>query len=351
MTDGADRVLATLRAAGHPDSTQAAYCSGESLSADLGVSRAAVWKYVEGLRKRGYEVEGSPGGGYRLTGLPDRLYAEELAATSSETGRRWIGGEIRYLDTTDSTNRVAFEWARDGAPHGAAVIAERQTAGRGRLGRAFFSPAYQNLYLSLILRPQITIAQAPTLILASAVAVAEMVAKTLGDDRERIEIKWPNDVLIDGLKTSGILMEMSAEATRVGFAILGIGVNLNVERAELPDEFRDRATSLRSAGGARIDRIRFARGLFVILEDVLDLHETSGFDAIRPRFEPWFRMRGRRTLVHGMRGDTLEGVAHGIAPDGALELEHADGRIERVIAGDVSLTPPAASGSTGEPSS
>ncbi len=328
MNDGASRVLETLRSA--RDSDREGRCSGEALSEALGVSRAAVWKQVESLRQRGYEIEGAPGGGYRLTALPDRLYPEELTAGCT---RRWVAREIHYFEEIDSTNRLAFQLARDGAPAGSAVVAEKQTAGRGRLGRSFFSPAHQNLYTSIILRPEITIAEAPTLILAAAIAVAE----TLGEP-ERVEIKWPNDVLIDGLKTSGILMEMSAEATQVGFAILGIGVNLNVERDELPEDFRSRATSLRSAGGERVDRVGFARRLFGILEDVLDRHTASGFAAIRPRFDPWFRMPGRAIEVHGMHGDILRGIARGIASDGALELDLPDGSTSRVIAGDVTLS-------------
>lgn len=329
MKADSTRVLEALRAAGGRQ------CSGESLSAELGVSRTAVWKQVEILRQRGYGIEGAPGGGYALTRLPDRLYPEELTAPPA---RRWLATEIRYFDEVDSTNRVAFELARDGAAAGTAVVAERQSAGRGRLGRSFFSPAYQNLYTSVILRPRLTIAEAPTLILAAAVAVAESVARTL-DAPERVEIKWPNDVLIDGLKTSGILMEMNAEATRVGFAILGIGVNLNVERQALPDEFRYRATSLRSALGRSVDRIAFTRLLFEILEEVLDLHAASGFEAVRPRFAPWFRMPGREVEVESLGGGSLRGIVRGIAPDGSLEVERRDGRVERVIAGDVTLTP------------
>jgi BirA family biotin operon repressor/biotin-[acetyl-CoA-carboxylase] ligase len=279
-------------------------------------------------------VEGAPGGGYALTGLPDRLYPEELIAGDP---RRWLGREVHYLEETDSTNRVAFELARNGAASGVAVIAEHQTAGRGRLGRAFFSPARRNLYTSIVLRPDITIAEAPTLILASAIGVAEAVAATL-EEAERVEIKWPNDVLIDGLKTSGILMEMNAEATKVGFVILGIGVNLNVDRDEFPAEFRARATSLAAASGRRVDRIAFTRRLYGILEDVFDLHAENGFASLRGRFDPWFRMPGRAVEVHGMGNETLTGTAVGIAPDGALEVERADGRIERVIAGDVTLS-------------
>ena len=327
MNEGAARVLDALRRAGRDG------CSGEDLSKELGVSRTAVWKHVEALRKRGYRIEGAAGDGYTLAGIPDRLYPEEL----QDGDRRWLGRVVQYLEETDSTNRVAFELARDGAPSGTAVVAERQTAGRGRLGRSFFSPAHCNLYTSIVLRPDLTIAEAPTLILAAAIGVAETVAATL-DAPERVEIKWPNDVLIDGLKTSGILMEMNAEATKVGFAILGIGVNLNVDREAFPDEFRERATSLSAASGSRIDRIVFTRALYGTLEDVLDVHQRSGFSALRARFDPWFRMPGREIEVHGHGDGPLVGTALGIAADGALRVQRADGTVERVIAGDVSLS-------------
>ena len=342
MSAGTAAVLAALhRACGRA-------CSGEALSAELGVSRAAIWKQIETLRKRGYEVDGSPGGGYSLRAVPDRLYAEEI---SRRLTTRWLGRELTYLDSTDSTNRVAFELATRGAAHGTAVVAEQQTAGRGRLGRTFFSPAYQNLYTSIVLRPELTIAEAPTLILTSAVAVAETVAETLvGEpqgaarasvDSPRIEIKWPNDVLVDGLKTSGILMEMSTEGTRTAFVILGIGVNLNVSRDSFPEEFRRHATSLRThlPDGSAIDRVQFTARLYGKLEDVLDVHAASGFPGLRSRFDACFRMPGRSVEVAGMNGEILRGVARGIASDGALEVETTRGTIERVVAGDVTLSP------------
>jgi BirA family biotin operon repressor/biotin-[acetyl-CoA-carboxylase] ligase len=323
-------------------------CSGEELSSKLGVSRAAVWKQIEGLRRRGYRVEGSASG-YQLLGIPDRLYVEEV-----QQGLRtaWLGREIQYFDQTDSTNRVASELAIGGAAHGLAVIAEQQSSGRGRLGRSFFSPGYRNLYTSIVLRPKLTVAQAPTLILSAAVAVADAIAATLApggtqlahpSPADDIEIKWPNDVLLGGLKTSGILMEMSAEGARVAHAILGIGVNLNVERSEFPAEFRQRATSLRAhrqpTGGEAIDRVAFTRRLYGILEDVLDVHASRGFAGLRSRFDAYFRMAGRAIEVTGMDASRLAGIARGIADDGALEVERADGRIERVLAGDVTLTP------------
>ena len=333
MSQGLAAVLEALRRAAP------AACSGEALSADVGVSRAQIWKHVEALRRRDYQIEGVPGDGYRLLSIPDRLYREEITH-GIET--RWLAREIHYLDTTDSTNRVALELAQRGAPHGTAVVAEGQTAGRGRLGRSFFSPPHLNLYTSIILRPELTTVEAPTLILTTAVAVADAVCETAsaaaGESRDAdVEIKWPNDVLLGGRKTSGILMEMSAEATRVKFAVLGIGVNLNVDRESFPEEFRHLATSLRSHVGAEIDRVAFCRRLYGRLEEVLDAHARDGFAALRPRFEARFRMPGRRVRVAQLNGPELTGVARAIASDGALEIRQSDGEIVRVIAGDVTL--------------
>ena len=244
-----------------------------------------------------------------------------------------------WLDTTDSTNRVAADLAREGAEHGTTVVAEGQSAGRGRLGRAFFSPPYANLYTSIVLRPNLDTARAPTTILAAAIAVAETVAAFVGEP-DAVEIKWPNDVLLGGLKTSGILMEMGAEATRVRHLILGIGVNLNVARESFPEDFRGLATSLATHRGAQIDRVAFAARLYDNLETTLDRHADAGFEALRPRFEARFRMRGCQIRVLdaiGGKGAAIEGTATGIDIDGALLVLRSDGTQERVVAGDVTI--------------
>ncbi|MBW2500527.1 MAG: biotin--[acetyl-CoA-carboxylase] ligase [Deltaproteobacteria bacterium] len=328
---GAARVLAALRE--RPDEA----LSGEALSRHLGVTRAQIWKHVSSLRKRGYEIDGERGGGYRLRGRPDRLYAEEV---QPGLGTRWLGQRYEHLDETDSTNRVAFELGREGAPAGTTVVAESQTAGRGRLGRTFYSPPSQNLYASILLRPTGSIADAPTLILGAAVAVAETVAQQLGDE-EAVEIKWPNDVLIRRRKTSGILMESSTEGTHIAFAVLGIGINLNVDRQTFPQEFRALATSLSSELGRPVDRIAFTRALLQRLEVRLDQHAARGFESLRPRFEAFFRMRGEPVGIEELGGGRIEGLAHGIAANGALEVEPTSGErageILRVMAGDVTL--------------
>jgi len=308
-------------------------CSGATLSQELGVSRAQIWKDVETLRGLGYAIEAAPGDGYRLLSTPDRLYPEEVQAG---LGNHWLARDLRWFEEIDSTNRLAVELARGGAAAGTTVVAEGQSAGRGRLGRSFFSPPFLNLYTSIVLRPSVSTAEAPTWILASAVAVADAVAATL-DDPLAVEIKWPNDVLLGGLKTSGILMELGAEATRVEFLVLGIGINLNVERDDFPAEFRSLATSLRSHAGRLIDRVAFARRLYERLEAVFDRCEADGFSALRPEFEARFRMVGRGVRVVELAGSEYGGVARGIEADGALRVEREDGSVCRVVAGDVTL--------------
>ena len=263
---------------------------------------------------------------------PGPLTAEAIGAA---LGTRWLGRELLCLESTDSTMRVAAEQALRGAPHGSAVIAEEQTAGRGRLGRSFHSPPRTNLYTSILLRPTPPGMLAPTLVLASGIAVAECVADWLGD-AGRVELKWPNDVRIDRRKTSGILVELTSGGAAPAFAVLGIGVNLNVDPATFPEEFRRRATSLSAAGGRPVDRVAFAQRLYGSLERVLDLHATSGFHALRARFEPWFRMRGESVRVREPGDRVFDGTVLGVDADGALRLALA-GVERRVVAGEVTL--------------
>ena len=328
MNAGPARVLEALRRAGGEPR------SGEVLSAEQGVSRAQVWKDVQALRARGYTIDAEPGEGYRLTGVPDRLYPEELLR---DLDTRWLARDIHHYEEVDSTNRVALDLAREGAAHGTAVVAESQSAGRGRLGRSFFSPPHRNLYTSLVLRPRTSTAEAPAWILASAVGVAETVAEFVTDP-PGVEIKWPNDVLLGGRKTCGILMELGAEATSVAFLVLGIGVNLNVAQEEFPEEFRDLATSVGQHAGAPIERVSFARRLYENLEPVLDTCEREGLAGVLPRFESRFHMKGRRVRVRDLGGSVRSGVVLGIDGEGALRLAPDDGDGEvRVVAGDVTI--------------
>ena len=263
-------------------------------------------------------------------GAPPRLDRE---AVSTRLRTRWLARSYHWFEETDSTNRVALELGRAGAGHGTTVVAEAQSAGRGRLGRNFYSPPYRNLYTSIVLRRPVDPSHSGTVVFAAAIAVADTVAETLGD-AERVEIKWPNDVLIGGLKTSGILVEATGSGP-ARFMVLGIGVNLNVAPAEFPEEFRSRATSLAAAGGRPVDRPGFAARLYGKLENQLDRHERGGFAALRPAFEAHFRMPGQRIRVTGAA--TVEGVVIGVDGQGALRIRCDDGHEERALAGDVTI--------------
>lgn len=323
MTEGAARILAALLAV--PDKTH----SGETLSSLLGVSRNQVWKHIEALRELGYAIEGVAGGGYQLLACPNRLHEAQIAPGLHT---KWLARRYHYFSEVDSTNRIAFELARAGAPHGTTVVAEAQTQGRGRLQRSFFSPAYENIYTSIVLRPAMTLDRAATSVLAAAVAVAETIRTTPDAD---VSIKWPNDVLLGGKKTSGILMELQAEATRVGFLILGIGVNLNTPRENFPDEFRARTTSLTAHAKAKINRVYFAQDLYNTLEEVLELHFEHGFSAIRSRFDALCQMPGKPVVITNPQENEITGTVQKIADDGALIVQTNAGKLVRVLAGDV----------------
>ena len=311
------------------------FTSGEVLSNKLGLSRTAVWKHVEALRGKGYRIEAIPARGYRLVEVPDRLTPLEL---SPHLATRELGQTVHYHETLGSTNERAFRMAHDGAEHGEVVVTEQQTAGKGRRGRAWVSPPGLNLYFSAILRPELPPQRAPELTLVAAVALTEV----LREAGAEAFIKWPNDVQIGGLKVAGILTELSAEPERVHFVVLGVGVNLNAQPEHFPEELRTTATSLAMALGHKVSRAPFAAALWLKLEQWLDLHLETGFGAIRQQWKELSSTLGQEVLVRTDRQE-FRGVAEDIDPSGALLVRTADGRVERVLAGDVErLRPPLA---------
>lgn len=304
--------------------------SGAEIGRRLGISRAAVWKHVTQLRGAGYRIEGTRARGYRLLETPGLLTPTEITAYLTSTT---LGRVIHYEKTTDSTNRVARELARSGAREGAIVVAEGQTAGRGRLGRAWFSPSGLNLYLSVILRPRVPPAHVPQLALVAASAVAGTIVAT---SDVVPAIKWPNDVLLGGRKVAGILTEMDSEADQVAFVVVGIGVNLNLTRAALSPELRPTATSLRAETGHLVDRAAFAGRLLAELEQRYGRYLAQGFGALRAEWESYSCLTGRDVHVVGVNGRTA-GRVLGIDDHGALRVRGADGVEMQVLAGDVTL--------------
>ena len=260
--------------------------------------------------------------------MSDALRPEEIRQ-QLESSR--FGKKIHYFPEIDSTNRLAFKLASEGGEEGEVVLAERQSQGKGRLGRRWFSPPGSNLYLSIILRPRLDPADAPQLTLTSAVALAETVQAFLG---HRPAIKWPNDILVGGKKLAGILTESSIDRERLHFIVLGIGVNLNLTAELLPEELRDIATSLLILTERSVDRNAFAGELIHSLDRCYGELEQRGFPFIADRWESFFELKGRKVKVE-MGDRQLLGTARGIDRDGALIVERADGALERVIAGDV----------------
>jgi BirA family biotin operon repressor/biotin-[acetyl-CoA-carboxylase] ligase len=303
------------------------FTSGEALCGKLGLSRAAVFKSVESLRLQGYRIEAVPMRGYRLLRIPDRLSALEL---SPVLGTHDVGRSLEYHASLPSTHLRAFEAGQSGAPHGHLVIAEAQTAGRGRRGRAWISPPGLNLYASLVLRPGLPAHRASELTLLAAVALTEW----LRESDVEAAIKWPNDVRSGAGKLGGILTELASEGERVSFVVLSVGANLNAMPGDFPADLQGVATSMRAQKGEPVARAPFVGGFLTRLEEWLDLHEEVGFSPVRAAWKELSETLGQPVRV-GLEGHELVGVAEDIDESGALLVRNAEGHISRVLTGDV----------------
>ena len=300
------------------------FLSGEEISRKLKVSRAAVWKEMESLRRLGYEIEAQPHLGYRLVKVPDKLYADEI---SYKLPTQIIGKKIYSYETLDSTNDAAWTLGEEGAPEGTCILAEHQKKGRGRLGRSWASPKGKNILLSILVRPVLAPTDIAKITLMSAVSVIKTVQQVTG---KTLGIKWPNDILYKNKKVCGILTEMSAEADRVKFVVIGIGININSEAKELPSG----SVSLREITGREISRIEFARQLFLEFETDYLLLKKGRFGPLAKDWEEFSVTSGRRVVAH-LLGRKVQGEAVGIDPDGALWIRKDNGLQEKITAGDV----------------
>jgi len=247
---------------------------------------------------------------------------------------KWIGGEILFFPEVDSTNRRAREQCLRGAGEGTVVLAESQAEGKGRLGRQWQSPAGINVYASIILRPSFSPVSAPQIPLVAGVAGANALAGATGLEAR---IKWPNDIFVRGKKVGGILSEMEAEGARVRFIILGVGLNVNWRREDIPPDLREIATSLRAEAGREFSRAEVAAVFLEELEREYALFLKDGFSTkLR---EEWNRLSwvNRKWVTITMLGKKIEGQVLGVDTDGALLVISREGETQRFIAGDVSL--------------
>lgn len=307
------------------------YVSGEGMSEALGVSRAAVWKSISTLREQGYEIEAKTNRGYRLLTSPDTPRAEAVLPLlkSGDFCR-----EIIYLDEVDSTNSYLKQLAAGGAPHGTVVIANAQTGGRGRMGRAFVSDAGKGLFLSTLLRPSgEALRNVTTLTSLTAVCVCEAIRSLTGVEPS---IKWVNDILVDERKLCGILLEMSmvAELGQVEYVVVGVGINVHYQAEGFPPELRDRVTSLSMLCEEPVSRAKLAAELIDRLGQMASsLADPAPYVA---RYRALSATVGREILV--LRGDeSRPAFAEAIGDDCGLHIRYPDGEREVLYYGETSI--------------
>lgn len=304
------------------------FLSGEELSRELGISRAAVWKAVEGLRRQGYEIEARSGCGYRLA-AGDRLGQREVAACFAAPRDNW-----RVLEVVDSTNTACKRLAAEGAPDGTVVIADNQTAGKGRRGRSFLSPAGMGMYLSILWRPECPPERLLPLTALSAVAVCRAIERLSGVSPA---IKWPNDLVMKDRKICGILTELSleGESGAVDSVVIGIGINANNSPEDFPEELREIAGSVYSAAGVRVCRAELAAALIMEL-DAMTQAWSNDPRAYLQAYRALCLTTGKEVRV--LRGDTQRlAFAESVTDDFALAVRYPDGSTEALTGGEVSV--------------
>jgi len=305
------------------------FISGQDIGQQLGMTRAAVWKQVQGLRRRGFGIEGARGAGYRLLGRPDTIEEQELFSRLSRT-EFWKS--LVFFPVTDSTNSRAVELAGKGGVHGTVVCADSQTGGRGRLGRRWESPPGVNLYFSLLLRPPLSPLHAPQLTLVTAIALAAAVEECSG---LQARLKWPNDLYLEGRKAAGILAEMSADPDRLRHVVVGVGLNVNAEPGDFPEEIRGKATSLREQAGRTFRRVEVLAAFLDSFADSYEVFLSGGFKALLPEWVRRDALAGKKVLLR-YGTDVARGKALGVDESGMLLFRRERStRTEKVASGEI----------------
>ena len=317
-----DRVLGSLRSSG------GSYVSGGALSAELSLSRTAVWKAVEQLRAEGFVIESAPKKGYRLLSGGDALTESGVRAYLR---RRDL--DLRVYKSISSTNTVLKQLAESGEAEGTVLLAEEQTAGRGRMSRSFFSPPRSGLYMSLLLRPHLSAQLSTRITACAAVAVAEAIEELTGC---RAEIKWVNDVLVDGKKVCGILTEGSidCESGLMHYAIVGIGINIRPPEGDFPAELRQIAGALPAAPDGEDLRCRLAAA---VLDRLMDLYEQLPEGDCYEAYKSRSCLIGRQINILPLEGEPVPATAIDVEPDFSLRVRLADGTETCLSSGEVSV--------------
>ena len=305
------------------------YVSGQEICEKFGVSRTAVWKMVKQLQNDGYQINAVQNKGYRLVFTPETLSQTEIASRLHTT---WAGKNLIFYKETASTNIDASHLGGDHAPEGTLVVADCQTAGRGRRGRAWESPAGSSVYMSLLLRPQIYAEHASMLTLLMAMAVARAVQN---QTQVPVAIKWPNDILIHKKKICGILTEMNLEGADIQYVVIGVGINVNQE--SFPADIAQTATSLRIETGVEQNRSALVADIMQEFEPLYSAFlEQEDLTGLKDAYEALLVNRNEQVRVLDPKGE-YTGQALGINNKGELLVRKQDGTIVEVYAGEVSV--------------
>ena len=305
------------------------YVSGQQICERFGVSRTAVWKVIRRLQEEGYQVEAVRNRGYRIVDSPDVMTKEELESLMKT---RWAGKNIVYYTETDSTNLRIKQLGDEGAPEGTLAVADHQSAGRGRRGRSWDSPAGSSIYMSVLLRPKIAPDRAPMLTLVMACSVAEGI---MDCEDVKVQIKWPNDIIINGKKLVGILTEMSTQIDYINHVTVGVGINVNM--TGFPEELRATATSLRIETGHVVKRAPLIAAVMERLETNYEVFmKTEDMSGLMEKYSSLLVNREKEVMVLGAR-EQYRAYALGINNTGELIVRRDDGTEEAVYAGEVSV--------------
>ena len=304
------------------------YVSGETISASLGVPRTTVWKHINELRKCGYEIESSSRKGYRLIDEPDLLTRDELVLGITTS---YLGNRIVCFENIGSTNNYIKEHADEFAD-GTLVVSEEQKSGRGRLGREWTSPSGKGIWMSLLLKPEISPQNAPQITQIAAAALVETINDLYGLEAK---VKWPNDIVVNGRKVCGILTEMDAELGSVSYIVLGIGINANIDVFD--GELADKATSLKIEIGEAVDRKKLLFHFLNCLERLLNpFFEDEDFEKALNICRKHSAVIGKKIWIKE-KNISVEVLATGINDSGELVVQYEDGSEKTILSGEVSI--------------
>lgn len=305
------------------------FISGQLISENLGVSRTAIWKYINSLKNDGYQIESISKKGYRLLSSPDLLTFEEISANLNTS---YIGRNIMYFQTIDSTNNKAKELANI-SDNGTVIISEEQTSGRGRLGRVWKAPKFKGVWMSIILKPDIDPPNVPKITQVGAAAVI----KTLNDFNIKAYVKWPNDIILNNKKVCGILTEMSGELNRINYVVMGIGINVNIKKEEFSEALRDTATSLICETGNELKRKDLVTKLLNNFEVLYDefAYKNDISTSIKICRENSILI-GKDVKIIKISNEFF-GKAIDLSESGELVVQYADGTIENIVSGEISV--------------